>query len=198
MSAIALPSWFVPASFSLAPKVNQRVFAAPFGGSEQVIDLLNDRWLMSVQLPPMTHARAADAEAFFASLRGAGNTVALYHFKRPQPRGTARGTMLLNGAVSQGASQLVIDGISPGTGTLLAGDMLGVGGLLLQVAADATAVAGAITVTLANRVRTALADNAPVTWQQPTAPFRLAASPLVQYLPGLATVGSVDFAEAIA
>jgi hypothetical protein len=83
--------------------------------------------------------------------------------------------------------------------TLLAGDLLGVGGLLLMVAADATANgSGVITVTLANRLRTAQSISAAVTWNQPTAPMRLLQNSGVQYQPGFAGGISLDFAEAIA
>jgi hypothetical protein len=198
MSVISLPTGFRPSSVSLRLYTNQRVNAAPFGGSEQAVDLLNDRWLMSLRLPASLPADAAAREAFLAALRGQVNTCALWHFARPVPRGTARGTLLINGAAAQGASSIAIDGISPGTGTLLAGDLLGAGGQLLMVAADVTASGGAATVTLVNRLRAAIADNAAVTWSQPTVPFRLVNTPSITYLPGLAEAVDLDFAEAVA
>lgn len=197
MSTISRPTQFIPRACTLMLATNQRVSASPFGGSEQAVDMLNDRWMMSCDLPPASHANAAWLEAFIGSMRGQVNVVALYHFARPQPRGTARGTMLINGAVAQGASSIAIDGISPSTGTLLAGDMLGVGGQLFMVAADVTASGGAATVTIVNRVRTAIADNASVTWDRPTCLFRLVSSPSVAFAPGLATPTGFDFAEAI-
>ncbi len=197
MSTITRPTQFIPRACTLMLATNQRVSASPFGGSEQAVDMLNDRWMMSCDLPPANHGNAAWMEAFIGSMRGQVNVVALYHFARPQPRGTARGTMLINGAVAQGASSIAIDGISPSTGTLLAGDMLGVGGQLFMVAADVTASGGAATVTIVNRVRTAIADNASVTWDRPTTLFRLVASPSVAFAPGLATPTGFDFAEAI-
>jgi hypothetical protein len=197
MSTITRPTQFIPRACTLTLSTNQRVSASPFGGSEQAVDMLNDRWMLSCDLPPSSHAGAAWIEAFIASMRGQVNVVALYHFARPQPRGTARGTMLINGAVAQGASSISIDGISPSTGTLLAGDMLAVGGQLFMVAADVTASGGAATVSIVNRVRTAIADNASVTWDRPTALFRLVSSPSVAFAPGLATPTGFDFAEAI-
>ena len=60
-----------------------------------------------------------------------------------------------------------------GFGTLLAGDMIGVNGMLLQVADDATAnSAGAMTVNLVNRCRKSIANGAAVTWNQPTSTFK--------------------------
>ena len=197
MSTITRPTQFIPRACSLTLSTNQRVSASPFGGSEQAVDLLTDRWLLSCDLPPSLHANAAWLEAFIASMRGQTNVVALYHFARPLPRGTARGTILVNGAVAQGASSIAIDGISPSAGTLLAGDMLGIGGQLFMVAADVTASGGAATVSIVNRVRVALANNAAVTWDKPTVLFRLLSAPAVQFSPGVATSTGFDFGEAI-
>lgn len=197
MSLITLPTLFMPRSVVFTQSVNQRVSAAPFGGSEQAVDLLNDRWLVSLELPPHFNSTMAAMEAFIGALRGQTNWVNLWHFMRPAPRGTVRGTLTLNAAVAQGASSIVVTGCSPSTGTLLAGDVLGVGGLLLMVASDCTAVAGVITVPLTNRVRTAQSGGAAVTWDKPTAPFRMLASSGVQYTPGVSQPVTFDFAEKI-
>ena len=198
MSVVTLPALFVPRSCQLTLATSQRVSASPFGGSEQAIDLLNDRWLLSCELPAARHANAAWREAFIGAMRGQVNTTALWHFARPAPRGTVRGTLTLASSAAQGAASLSITGCSPSTGTLLAGDMLGVGGLLLMVAADCTAVAGVITVPLANRLRTAKSSGTSVTWDKPTAPFRLLSTSGVQYAPGVAAPVSFDFGEHIA
>ena len=187
-------------SGQLTLSTNQRVSAAPFGGSEQAVDLLNDRWLCSLNLPPNSQANAAQLEAFLAALRGQTNTVALSHPLRKAPRGTMRGTLTLSAAAAQGAASISITGGAGQAGTtLLAGDLVGVGGLLLMVAADATANgSGVITVSLANRLRTAQSSAAAVTWSAPTVPMRLLQSSGVQYQPGYAGAISLDFAEAIA
>ena len=195
MSLIALPTGFCPNMFSLRLQTTQRAFASPFGGSEQVIDMLNDRWLISLSLPNRKFADAAVIEAFIASLRGMTNTVALYHWVRKVPRGTMRGTPTV-AAASAGAGSLAIT--TTAGATLLAGDMIGVGGLLLQVATDATADgAGAMALPIVNRLRTAVAGGAAVVWDKPTAPFRLASPSAIQYIPGYAPEVSFDFVEAI-
>lgn len=198
MSLISLPSTFKASACELTLSVNQRVNASPFGGSEQAVDLLNDRWLMSVELPECAPVDGRWREAWIASMRGQVNWVALYHFQHPYPTGTARGTMLVNGAVAQGASSISIDGISPSTGTLFAGDLLGVGGQLFMVAADVTASGGAASVSIVNRVRAAISDNSAVTWNKPTALFRLLSSSGVRYTPGLGSALSLQFGEYIA
>jgi hypothetical protein len=195
MSLIALPSGFCVNAFSMRQQTSQRVFASPFGGSEQVIDMLNDRWLVSLSTPVRYHPEAASLEAFIAALRGMTNTVALYHRVRKQPRGTMRGAPLTNG-VPVGAS--VVQIFTTPAATLLAGDMFGAGGLLFQVASDCVADgAGTLFAPIVNRVRKTLTVLTPVVWDKPTAPFRLASASAVQYIPGYATEVSLDFVEAI-
>lgn len=197
MSVIVLPSPFRPRSCNFFLQTTQRVSAAPFSGSEQAVDLLNDRWRVTCELPGMTQAAAAGVEAFIAAMRGQVNTCALWHFTRPAPRGTARGTMTLNASAAQGASSIVVAGVSPSTGTLLAGDMLGAGGQLLMVATDCVAVAGIATVPIVNRLRAALSGGASVTWDRPTAPFRILSTEGVSFVPRRAMPVSFDFGEAI-
>ncbi len=197
MSLIALPSNFQVTSCGLKLNTAQRVSASPFGGSEQAIDLLNDRWLLSLQLPQNSYAVAQAIEAFIGAMRGQTNTVNLYHFARSVPSGTVRGTLTLNAAAAQGASSIVVTGCTPATGTLKAGDMLGVGAQLLMVASDCTAVAGVITVPITNRLRAGLSSGAAVTWSAPTAEFRLLATSDVNYVRGVSATVSMDFGEKI-
>jgi len=197
MSLVTLPAEFVPRSVQLDLATVQRVRAAPFGGAEQATDLLNDRWTMSCALPDSPHAWAAWREAFIASMRGQTNWVALWHFIRPQPRGTMRGSPTLVGAHAQGVASLSITGGTAGS-TLLAGDMLGVGGLLLMVQSDVTLNgSGAGTVAIVNRLRIAQAGGAAITWDKPTALFRLLDSSGVAYAPGVAGGPSFEFGEKI-
>lgn len=197
MSLISLPATFEPRTVSLRLETNQRVAASQFGGSEQARDLLNDRWVMEVSLAASLQDDGAWREAFIASFRGQVNWVACWHFMRPAPRGTMRGTPVLVGSHAQGASSLSITG-GTASGTLLAGDMLGVGGLLLMVASDVTLNgSGAGTVQLVNRLRAAQSGGASVTWDKPTATFRLMDFTGVSYAPGLASAPSFTFGEKI-
>jgi hypothetical protein len=189
------PRIFLPRSFTADLLVNQRAFASPFGGSEQVVDLLNDRWAFSLELAARTHAEAAAMEAFIGAMRGMSNTTELYHFGRPTPAGTLGGSPTAQ-ATAQGAGSIVLNAT---TGqTLRAGDMIGVDGMLLQVASDCTAASSAITVPLVNRLRRAVAASAPVTVVRPVATFRLASKPRVVYVPGYTDAVAMDFLEHIA
>lgn len=193
MALITLPTIFEPAACTLTLYNTQRINASPFGGSEQALDLLNDRWMMSVELPPNSLATSAQLDAYIAAMRGQVNTVEAWNFSRPAPRGTIAGAKTLSAAAAQGASSISITA----TGTVLAGDMLGVGGLLLMAASDATSVAGVITVPIVNRLRTALSSGAAVVTDKPTAVFRLLSYNAPQYRRGYAQPTSFDFGEAI-
>ena len=149
------PRAFLPRSVSLAQDVNARSFASPFGGSEQAVDMLNDRWRLSMELPPCTQPDAAKREAFINALRGQVNHTELHHFGRPYPQGTLSSCQGLVYDAPQGADSITI--ATTAGATLLAGDMLGVDGLLLQCRADCTADAnGVLVVPLTNRLRRAI------------------------------------------
>lgn len=195
MSLIPFPSPDALVSFDMRPNVNQRGFASPFGGSEQYADLLNDRWEVSLTLPPTTGADSAVFEAYVAQMLRRVNTTNLYHFGRPTPRGTLSGSPTAQ-AAAQGAASITLNAT---TGhTLRAGDLIGVSGLLLQVAADCVSVAGAMPVPLVNRLRRSVSAGSAVVWDRPTASFRLASQPRVVYLGGYAEGVAMDFVEAIA
>jgi hypothetical protein len=174
MSIVTWPASLYPATARLTLQTNQRVHASPFGGSEQAVDMLNDRWLMAIEFPTRKARYGAAVEAFIASLRGQSNTVGLWHFMRPAPRGTMRGTPTLPSGASQGAGSIVIQ-------------------------SDATANgSGVLTATLVNRLRIALSGGAAVSWDRPTTQFRLLSTSGQQYTPGRADPVSCDFGEAIA
>jgi hypothetical protein len=191
------PATIRPRSCRFMLATNQRVHASPYGGSEQVVDLLNDRLMCSLTLPARKHTNAAALEAFLASFRGQTRTINAWHFTRPAPRGTLRGSPTLSAAAAQGAASLSI--ATTANATLLAGDMIGVGGLLLMVQSDAQANAsGAMTVQIVNRLRAGVSSGAAVAWDRPTAPFRLMSHSGVQYIPGGTDEVYMELAEAIA
>ena len=198
MSLVTLPALFRPRTCQLTLSTNQRVSASPFGGSEQAVDLLNDRWLLSCELPESKHAGAAWREAFIGKMHGQTNLVQLWHFTRPQPRGTLRGALTLSATLTQGAAVLPVGGVGANGKTLLAGDMLGIGGLLFMVADDCVGNgADQISVPVTNRSRLTFFAGTVVTWLRPTAQFRLLASSGVGYAPGRASTTAFDFGEFI-
>lgn len=70
-------------------------------------------------------------------------------------------TPLAKGAHAIGAKTLVVDGL--GTGSLPAGSIFSVGGNAYTVAEDATITLNEATITLNEPLKTAVADNAPIT-----------------------------------
>jgi hypothetical protein len=185
--------------FSAVLYSNVRANSSPYGGSEQIVDLLNDRWKIRMEVGVSQMDVGAVVEAFIASLRNGVNTVNLYHYARPAPRGTMRGTLTLSASAAINAASIVVTGGAGQAGkTLLAGDVLGVGGLLVMVQDDATANgSGVITVNLVNRLRVAQSSGASVTWNQPTAAFRISGNPAVLYVGTRIESVAFDFVEAI-
>jgi hypothetical protein len=174
MTSYAWPTDWLPAACTepvLRPNVG--IHESPYTGSQQSIDELGERFMQSLRLVPTRGAVASGArQAFFNRLRGAG-FVTVHALARPQPMGTQRATPTLSANVAQGAASLPLTGVTNGA-TLLAGDMLGVSGQLFQVAADVTFSGTTGTVATTNRARAALSSAASVTWDKPTADWRVA------------------------
>lgn len=110
MASLGLwPSTIRARTCRLVLNTNQVLNSAPFGGSQQVVDRLNDFWLCDVTLPVRSHANAAAIEAFLASFHGQVNWADLWHLVRPLPRGTMRGSALATvGAAAQNTNTLTL------------------------------------------------------------------------------------------
>jgi hypothetical protein len=172
MATYDWPAAFRPANMAWGILKAGLQFGSPYNGTPQAVDFVAERWLISITLPPRTRNDAGAAEAFFERMAGGVNWVRVYHFARPAPIGTMRGSPVLSSGVSRGGTSLPIT--TTAGATVKAGDMLGCGGQLFKVAEDATANgSGAITVTLVNRVRGTINTAAAVTWNMPTATFIL-------------------------
>lgn len=198
MSKISWPAGLIAREFDLPLRPNLRGHASPLSLTEQVVDLLADRWEASFVLPVSSHANAARVEAFLAALRASGNTVDIWHMGRGRnvPRGTMRGTPTLAESAAVNANSISIQ-TSAGA-TLLAGDLVGVGGLLLMAAADATANgSGVMSLSLVNRLRAALSSAAAVTWDTPKVEMRLTQASPVHYVPGMVNEVTVSLIEHI-
>jgi hypothetical protein len=197
MTSLGLwPATIVPRNCRFTLTVNQRVSASPFGGGEQVVDMLNDRLLCALTLPVNRFSVAAAVEAFLFSFRGQINTVNLWHFARPAPLGTMRGAPTVAAAALQGAALIQVQ--TTAGATLLAGDMIQAAQLLLMVQTNCIADGtGLLTVPLVNRLRTAVALGAAVVWDKPVAPFRLLNHSGIEYGQGLAGEVTLSLGEAI-
>lgn len=173
MTIYAWPAAWKPSRFQLRIIPNLRTFVGPYTPTTQVVDLLGERWAITVDLPITNDPiESAAREAYFDRLKGTANQIALGHLRLQAPQGTLRGSPTLSAAVAQLANVLPIQ--TTAGATLRAGDMLGCGGQLFRVMADATANgSGLISAEVQGRARTALSSGAAVTWSAPTANFMM-------------------------
>ena len=178
-----------------------------------------------VHQPERDRADGAAREALFDRLAGGINDVALWHFRHAAPRGTLTdapvawaitdgggawpvtnsgspwpmtdGTLALRSPVSAGAQTATLQS-RPGK-TALAGDMLGIGGELKRVVADATADgAGALAITFTPRARVAWASySTAIVTARPTATFQILGGVPTQWVPGGASGASFEAVEVI-
>ena len=83
-----------------------------------------------------------------------------------------------------------------GPATLMAGDMLGLGNAIFQVAEDTVLNdAGAGVIPVVNKARTAIASGTPVIWNKPAALWRLSGTPQMLIQPGYANGVQLDLVE---
>lgn len=84
--------------FQMRVLPNTRVHVGPYTPVTQAIDLLGERWFVSMDVPPITDFNVGQAmEAFFDRLLGQVNLVRLWPMHRSLPRGSIYGA---TGAVS--------------------------------------------------------------------------------------------------
>lgn len=182
--------------FSLRIEPLTKSFASPYSNQMQTVDLMAECWKVQMDMTQGTVlATGLAIEAFFDRLKGAANRCILWNLKLSLPQGTMRGTPTLNAAAAQLANTVSI-GTTAGA-TVLAGDMLGIGGQLCRVMANATADgSGNLSVEIAPRLRVAMGSGTSVVWNAPTAPFLLAsANPAVDWRPGLYIPPAVEWRE---
>ena len=111
MTVYAWPDVWTPQTLEAQLVPNIRSHTSQYTGSEQVIDLLGERWRFAFMLPERRMAKGAAIEAFMGRLLGPRHKVSLWHFARPVPRGSLRGAPTLASSAAQGASQIVISGV---------------------------------------------------------------------------------------
>lgn len=173
------------------------VSQSPLTKSTRARDLQGDKWRMTLTFGPVrrrgTVDEQAEREAFWNRV-GLFHTVAMWHPARSVPRGTMRGSPALAAAAAQGATTLTI--ATAAGATLLAGDMIGVGGELVQVVADATAAGGGqMTVSVAPKLKRAKTVGAALVWSMPTAVMAVQSPVEIPYVPGYSPGFTVDLSE---
>jgi len=179
MSVLEFSQTLGVATFSWAQQRRDISMSSPFGS--QAVEVAPPAWLVTLASNAMLETSAGEWQSFMLRLRGQTNQISLWNLKRPQPRGTMRGTMTLNIAAAQGDVSLSIIASSEAAKTLVSGDLLGIGTGVSQqvvmVTADATANgSGVIAVNIEPPLRNAHLIAAAVTWDKPKALFRRAQS----------------------
>lgn len=111
MTTLTRPTTFVPRECSLALRKSSLQFTSPFNGTLQALETLAERWVMNLALPAAAASGAGGSRsAFLNQWAGGVNLVPLYHFGRPLPLGTLRGTPTLGATTARGDSSLVLAG----------------------------------------------------------------------------------------
>lgn len=189
MTTIALPyaGAFLAARFEMGYDANVFASQSPLDGSVQTVNVPGDRFRARLTVPATTTDSRADMEGFFASLRPSqtysANRLQCHHLARPAPRGTVRGSPVLQASAAQLATTLSIQ-TSAGA-TLLRGDLIGIGGQAVMVTADATANgSGVMSATISPGLRDSASTSAAITWDKPTFLWLIVGMPMWGYEPG--------------
>lgn len=112
MTVYAWPDFGVE-DFELHIVGNGTEYANPSSKEVQVLDDFGEYWAGSFSLPPGTDpAEGATRQAFFDRLLGRVHRMSMHDLRFPQPRGNARGTMVLSAVAAQFSTSLTIAGLT--------------------------------------------------------------------------------------
>ena len=189
------PKW-IPADIQIGLSAPGTSWSAPYGGALQRISLFNDKLMARLSLIPLVDkVLAGQREAWLFGVKSAGDVVRLHHFARPRPNGTLTGSPTVTSDVLAGARSISLSGCAVGA-TLIGGDMLGVGGKLLQVSyvGGAANGSGVMALTLSIATRAAITAGAAVTLIKPTSEWQIVGiDPQLEYRPGGLQLGPEVF-----
>ncbi len=164
---------FQPSRLQWGATTSRTAWASVYTGQTQRVSHLADRLRVTVELPLVARDLAGRREAYFMAASAAGNWIRLWHFQRPVPIGTLRGTPVTSASAAAGAREIAIT--TTAGATLAAGDVLGVANQLVQCGYEGAVAdgAGAMVVPLVLPLRRALSSGAAVTWDKPTGTFQI-------------------------
>ena len=125
MTVITMTDAMAIGGLSISQVRYDMVEASDATGDEAVRLFGPPRWRIELRPPESVSLEAAEAwHAALLKLRGSINVLAAYDAVRPEPRGTMRDPVVLNVAVSAGATSLQL---RKAVGTLRPGDWIGIG-----------------------------------------------------------------------
>lgn len=115
------PQW-QPQTLSWGARVPTSGWAGFYSGQRQRVAHLGHRQVVTLTLPAWQDAaQAAAREAWLQSLVASGDLVRLRPWHRPQPLGTARGSLTAGATAAAGAAALTVVGAAPQPNLLLSG-----------------------------------------------------------------------------
>lgn len=173
MSTIVYPTGgvYTPLSVEWGLRFATGMWTSPYTGDVTTAEYPWPRIVCSLTFNNRSEAEAGAREAVFARLRGRANRLQLWNMKRPRPLGTQIAAAAVKTSASQGATSVTLKSATANA-TLKAGDWFGVNGMLLMCVADAAVNgAGEVTLTFEPPARKAMAADAVVTFDRPTALF---------------------------
>jgi hypothetical protein len=194
MTEISWPTSAIVRGFSLQLRSDQRVTSAQFGGSEHISDLQSDTWSSTVEFEFATRTQTGALDSFLTQLSTGTVYVKFGHLARPKNKGTLDSNTETLFTASSGADYLTLS--APEGKTLLTGDMLECGELLLQVESDSVAdSSNLMEVFLVNRLRKDLPAFSTVNLTNPRAKFVPINPGSLSFSPNFSDRFKVDFEE---
>lgn len=169
------------ASMSMRVEDSVLVSRPVLGGLTRRIEIPGTSLVASLTYGVQTFAERREIFGWWAKAGQKRNTILLYHAGMPAPGGTMRGSPLVNTAAGAGAEAVSIKSMN---GTLLRGDLIGIGGYIYVVTDDATPSGGVATVNIAPQLRVAVAVNDAVAWDRPAGAFMCLSAPDVPFIAG--------------
>lgn len=155
------------------------------------------RWIATVTFEgELEQMNRPEIEAMIVSLEGGANRLQFGHRGRPVPNGTLRGIPTLASNVAAGAYSLPLTGCN---GTVKKGDILGLGGQMVMVMADASPSSTNMTVSVKPAIRAAQTSGTAIVWDNPTVlwiPKSPIAGPFPYLQNGVRPSFSIDLVEA--
>jgi hypothetical protein len=153
---------------------------APLTLEQTIYVWQGDTWEADVIIPPMVRAEAEGVVGFLLALNGMEGTFLMGDPLNTSPRGTWAGSPLVAGSHAAGVKTVALDGFSAAA-TGKVGDWIQFGSgstsRLHKVVQDFTADGGGLaSVEIWPRLRTSLADNAPIVTASPKGLWRLASN----------------------
>lgn len=149
------------------------IYRDPFKGTISTADRDGEHWRVQCAFENLSGARRRTLEAFLLKLNGSQHRFTMRDWSY-QRAGVGGGTPLVAGAAQTGKTLNIDGGPVSTVGWLLAGDKIGVGGILYSVDDDVNTDAGGLAaITVTPRIFVAPNDNDAVEIDTPTNLFVL-------------------------